>query len=171
MCIIAISGHSAYLKQVVSHRTTHAADGPLALDPLVTFSLPTKSLKKACATIMRAPRSSFPCANPANPIRAYCDLCRAICTPRGPFRFCGILVNGFAGIGLHILSPSGHDYCERLAAMHAERMTHPALHIRVAANQWRRFIMNLAIWLPALIVLGLAAMALMFAFLHGCDKV
>jgi hypothetical protein len=31
--------------------------------------------------------------------------------------------------------------------------------------------MNLTIWLPALIVLGLAAMALMFAFLHGCDKV
>ena len=31
--------------------------------------------------------------------------------------------------------------------------------------------MNLTIWLPALFALGLAAMALMFAFVHGCDKV
>ncbi len=31
--------------------------------------------------------------------------------------------------------------------------------------------MNLVIWLPALFLLGLAAMALLFAFLSGCDKV
>jgi hypothetical protein len=31
--------------------------------------------------------------------------------------------------------------------------------------------MNLAVWLPALFVLGLTAMALMFAFLAGCEKV
>jgi hypothetical protein len=32
-------------------------------------------------------------------------------------------------------------------------------------------IMNLTVWLPALFVLGLATMALMFAFLAGCEKV
>ena len=31
--------------------------------------------------------------------------------------------------------------------------------------------MNLSIWLPGLFVLGLATMALMFAFLAGCEKV
>ena len=31
--------------------------------------------------------------------------------------------------------------------------------------------MNLEVWLPALFLLGLAAMALMFAFLTGCEKV
>jgi len=31
--------------------------------------------------------------------------------------------------------------------------------------------MNLTVWLPALFVLGLATMALMFAFLAGCEKV
>jgi hypothetical protein len=31
--------------------------------------------------------------------------------------------------------------------------------------------MNLEIWLPALLLLGLAAMALMFAFTAGCSRV
>ena len=31
--------------------------------------------------------------------------------------------------------------------------------------------MNLWLWLPALLALGLVTMALMFAFLRGCDKV
>ena len=31
--------------------------------------------------------------------------------------------------------------------------------------------MNLAIWLPILFALGLAGLALMFAFVVGCDKV
>ncbi len=31
--------------------------------------------------------------------------------------------------------------------------------------------MNLAVWLPALFSLGLVTMALMFAFLTGCEKV
>jgi hypothetical protein len=30
---------------------------------------------------------------------------------------------------------------------------------------------NLAIWLPALVGLGLAVMGLMFAFVFACDKV
>lgn len=31
--------------------------------------------------------------------------------------------------------------------------------------------MNLALWLPALFVLGLAVMGLLYAFLVGCEKV
>jgi hypothetical protein len=31
--------------------------------------------------------------------------------------------------------------------------------------------MNLAVWLPAMFLLGLAAMALILAFLVGCEKV
>lgn len=31
--------------------------------------------------------------------------------------------------------------------------------------------MNLALWIPALVGLGLATMGLMFAFVAGCDKV
>jgi hypothetical protein len=31
--------------------------------------------------------------------------------------------------------------------------------------------MNLAVWLPALFVLGLATMGLLFAFASGCEKV
>lgn len=31
--------------------------------------------------------------------------------------------------------------------------------------------MNLWIWIPAMVGLGLVTMALMFAFLEGCDKV
>ncbi len=31
--------------------------------------------------------------------------------------------------------------------------------------------MNLAIWLPAMFLLGLATIGLMFAFLAGCEKV
>jgi hypothetical protein len=31
--------------------------------------------------------------------------------------------------------------------------------------------MDLAIWIPAMVVLGLVTMALMFAFVVGCDKV
>ncbi len=31
--------------------------------------------------------------------------------------------------------------------------------------------MNLAIWLPALLLLGLATMGLLFAFVFGCAKV
>lgn len=31
--------------------------------------------------------------------------------------------------------------------------------------------MNLSLWLPAMLGLGLATMALMFAFLQACDKV
>jgi hypothetical protein len=31
--------------------------------------------------------------------------------------------------------------------------------------------MNLAVWLPALLLLGLATFALLFAFVQGCDKV
>ena len=30
---------------------------------------------------------------------------------------------------------------------------------------------NLAVWLPALLLLGLAVMGLMFAFVAGCDRV
>jgi hypothetical protein len=31
--------------------------------------------------------------------------------------------------------------------------------------------MNLAVWLPAMFLLGLAGLGLMFAFLAACDKV
>lgn len=31
--------------------------------------------------------------------------------------------------------------------------------------------MNLTVWLPAMFLLGLAVIALMFAFLAGCEKV
>ena len=31
--------------------------------------------------------------------------------------------------------------------------------------------MDLSIWIPAMFVLGLAALALMFAFVYACDKV
>jgi hypothetical protein len=31
--------------------------------------------------------------------------------------------------------------------------------------------MNLAIWLPAMLALGLAAVGLMFLFVEACDKV
>ncbi len=31
--------------------------------------------------------------------------------------------------------------------------------------------MNLTIWLPAMFLLGLATLGLMFAFLAGCEKV
>lgn len=31
--------------------------------------------------------------------------------------------------------------------------------------------MDLNIWIPAMILLGLAALALMFAFVYACDKV
>jgi hypothetical protein len=31
--------------------------------------------------------------------------------------------------------------------------------------------MNLVVWLPALFVLGLATLGLMFAFASGCEKV
>jgi hypothetical protein len=31
--------------------------------------------------------------------------------------------------------------------------------------------MNLVLWLPAMFLLGLATLALLFAFLAGCDKV
>jgi hypothetical protein len=31
--------------------------------------------------------------------------------------------------------------------------------------------MNLAIWLPALLVLGLVTMGLLYAFVYGCEKV
>jgi hypothetical protein len=31
--------------------------------------------------------------------------------------------------------------------------------------------MNLVIWLPALLLLGLGIMGLLFAFLSGCEKV
>ncbi len=31
--------------------------------------------------------------------------------------------------------------------------------------------MNLELWIPALVILGLATMGLMFAFVAGCDKV
>jgi hypothetical protein len=31
--------------------------------------------------------------------------------------------------------------------------------------------MNLAVWLPALFGLGLAGLALMFAFVRGCERV
>jgi hypothetical protein len=31
--------------------------------------------------------------------------------------------------------------------------------------------MNLAIWLPAMLLLGLAAVGLMFLFVEACDKV
>jgi hypothetical protein len=31
--------------------------------------------------------------------------------------------------------------------------------------------MNLDVWLPALFLLGLATMSVMFAFLAGCEKV
>jgi hypothetical protein len=31
--------------------------------------------------------------------------------------------------------------------------------------------MNLYVWLPAMLLLGLAAMGLMFAFVIACDKV
>ena len=31
--------------------------------------------------------------------------------------------------------------------------------------------MNLTVWLPAMFLLGLATLGLMFAFVAGCDKV
>lgn len=31
--------------------------------------------------------------------------------------------------------------------------------------------MNLILWIPAMVLLGLATMGLMFAFVGGCDKV
>ena len=31
--------------------------------------------------------------------------------------------------------------------------------------------MNLVIWVPAMFALGIVALALMFAFIPGCDKV
>jgi hypothetical protein len=31
--------------------------------------------------------------------------------------------------------------------------------------------MDLAVWLPAMFVLGLGVMALMFAFVRGCERV
>jgi hypothetical protein len=31
--------------------------------------------------------------------------------------------------------------------------------------------MNLAVWIPLMVFLGLATMGLMFAFVAGCDKV
>jgi len=31
--------------------------------------------------------------------------------------------------------------------------------------------MNLMIWLPALLILGLVGMGLMFAFIFGCERV
>ena len=31
--------------------------------------------------------------------------------------------------------------------------------------------MNLDVWIPALVLLGLSTMGLMFAFVVGCDKV
>ncbi len=31
--------------------------------------------------------------------------------------------------------------------------------------------MDLAIWIPAMVILGLVTMGLMFAFVIGCDKV
>jgi hypothetical protein len=31
--------------------------------------------------------------------------------------------------------------------------------------------MDLAIWIPAMVILGLVTMGLMFAFVAGCDKV
>jgi hypothetical protein len=31
--------------------------------------------------------------------------------------------------------------------------------------------MNLTVWIPAMVMLGLATMGLMFAFIVGCDKV
>jgi hypothetical protein len=31
--------------------------------------------------------------------------------------------------------------------------------------------MNLVVWIPAMVILGLATMGLMFAFVVGCDKV
>ena len=30
---------------------------------------------------------------------------------------------------------------------------------------------NLAVWMPALLLLGLVTMALLFAFIFGCEKV
>jgi hypothetical protein len=31
--------------------------------------------------------------------------------------------------------------------------------------------MNLSVWLPALLLLGLATLGLMFAFVYACDRV
>ena len=31
--------------------------------------------------------------------------------------------------------------------------------------------MNLSVWIPATVILGLVTMALMFAFLRGCEEV
>src|SRR6478735_4374256 len=44
----------------------------------------------------------------------------------------------------------------------------------LAHNQFfhkRDFAMDLAIWLPSLLVLGLVGLGLMFAFISACDKV
>jgi hypothetical protein len=35
----------------------------------------------------------------------------------------------------------------------------------------RSCFMNLALWIPALLLLGLAGLGLMYAFIAGCDKV
>jgi hypothetical protein len=40
-----------------------------------------------------------------------------------------------------------------------------------AENPGRSLSMNLAFWLPAMFLLGLAAMALVYLFLIGCEKI
>jgi hypothetical protein len=36
---------------------------------------------------------------------------------------------------------------------------------------WKGAIMELAVWLPALFLLGLGTMGVLFAFVSGCEKV
>jgi hypothetical protein len=45
------------------------------------------------------------------------------------------------------------------------------LALRFVGFPTARIIMNLTIWLPAMFLLGLATLGLMFAFLAGCEKV
>ncbi len=45
------------------------------------------------------------------------------------------------------------------------------LALRFVGSPTARIIMNLTIWLPAMFLLGLATLGLMFAFLAGCEKV
>ena len=46
----------------------------------------------------------------------------------------------------------------------------PSPHFDKVEPRGRRG-MNLAIWLPALLVLGLVIMGLVIAFVYGCEKV
>jgi hypothetical protein len=43
--------------------------------------------------------------------------------------------------------------------------------VRAIGSFTKGFAMDLAIWLPGLLLLGLVGLGLMFAFISACDKV